>query len=167
VGNTVSLIQGEKVVAFTTDLTSQEQELLRLAKEQYSRSHALYGKTGHKVGAAVLVKLPDGQFIYHASANFEVKPRSGTCAEDGAVLATQQAGHAEYAQAIAIIHENGDGTPATGVPYPCPASRGWICELAGITGLREGFPVIMSTTNFERIVVTTLGVLLPHAFDYP
>jgi len=55
----------------------------------------------------------------------------------------------------------------TEVPYPCPSSRGWIAELAEASGLREDFPVILSTTNLDKIVVTTIGVLLPHAFDYP
>jgi len=66
-----------------------------------------------------------------------------------------------------VIDQNGDGSPTEEVPYPCPTSRGAIAEIAQLSGLREDFPIILSTTNFDKVVVTTIGVLLPHGFDYP
>lgn len=162
----VSLLEGERVVAFA-ELAPQEQRMLTRAKETLSLSHHPYSKSEHCVAATVWVVLPSGQNRYHASPNVEVRPRSGACAEDGAVQRTFAIGHQWFAKAICVIDQYGDESPTTEVPYPCPGSRGWIAELAIASGLLADFPIIMSTTNFDKIVVTTIGVLLPHAFDYP
>ena len=162
----VSLIKGERVVAFT-DLAPQEQEMLRRAQRKLALSHHPYSRSEHCVAATVWVVLPNGQNRYHTSPNIEVRPRAGTCAEDGAIFMTIANGHQTSARAICVIDENGDGSPTEAVPYPCPGSRGAIAELAQLSGLRDDFPVILSTTNFDKVVVTKIGVLLPHAFDYP
>jgi len=162
----VSLVEGERVVAFA-GLAPQEQRMLKLAQQKLALSHHPYSKSEHCVAATVWVVLPNGQNRYHTSPNIEVRPRSGACAEDGAIQITFAYGHQEYAQAICVIDQFGDDSPTTEVPYPCPGSRGWIAELAKASGKLGDFPVIMSTTNLNKIVVTTIGVLLPHAFDYP
>ena len=162
----VSLVAGERVVAFA-GLAPQEQRMLRLAKRTLSLSHHPYSKSEHCVAATVLVVLPSGQNRFYTSPNVEVRPRAGSCAEDGAIQMTYAHGHQQYAQAICVIDQFGDDARTTEVPYPCPGSRGWIAELAKDSGKFGDFPMIMSTTNFDRIVVTTIGVLLPHAFDYP
>lgn len=164
-GKMVSLLEGERLVAFA-DLASQERQMLMRARRNLERSYHPYSKAEHYVSATVLVELETG-FRYHTSVNVEVRPRSGACAEDGAITITFASGHAAYARAICVIDKYGDGSPTTEVPYPCPTSRGFIAELAKVVGLKEDFPIIMSTTNFDKIVVTTIGVLLPHAFDYP
>lgn len=162
----VSLLEGERVVAFA-ELAPQEQQMLTLARETLSLSHHPYSKSEHCVAATVLVFLSRRQTSFYTSPNVEVRPRSGSCAEDGAIQMTYAHGHQQHAQAICVIDQFGDGSPTTEVPYPCPSSRGWIAELAKDSGKFGDFPVIMSTTNLDRIVVTTIGVLLPHAFDYP
>ena len=162
----VSLLDGEMVVDFA-DLALQEQRMLRRAKDELVGSHHPYSKSGHSVASVVWVILPDDRSRYYACTNFEVRPRSGACAEDAAIFMTHAAHRTEYAQAICVIDENGDGSPTEEVPYPCPVSRGAIAELAQLSGLREDFPVILSTTNFDKVVKTTIGILLPHAFDYP
>lgn len=162
----VSLLEGERVVVFT-DLAPQEQEMLKRAQRKLTFSHHPYSRSEHCVASTVWVLLPRGNNRYYTSPNIEVRPRAGTCAEDGAIFMTIANGHQKYAQAICVIDENGDGSPTKAVPYPCPGSRGAIAELAQLSGLRNDFPVILSTTNLDKIVVTTIGVLLPHAFDYP
>jgi len=162
----VSLIEGERVVAFA-DLAPQVQRMLLRAKEKLALSHHPYSKSGRCVAAAVWVVLPTGQNRYHTSPNIEVRPRSGACAEDGAIQITYAQGHQQYAQAICVIDQFADGSPTERVPHPCAGSRGWIAEVAKESEKQEDFPVIMSTTNFDRVVVTTLGVLLPHPFDGP
>lgn len=161
-----SLVEGERVVAFA-GLAPQEQRMLIRARETLSLSHHPYSKSEHCVAATVWVVLPNGQNRYYPSPNIEVRPRSGACAEDGAIQMTYAHGHQKYAQAICVVDQYGDGSPTTEVPYPCAGSRGWIAELAGDSGRLTEFPILMSTTDFKRIVVTTIGVLLPHAFDYP
>ncbi|HEY4509545.1 MAG TPA: cytidine deaminase [Candidatus Paceibacterota bacterium] len=161
----VSLLEGERVVEFA-DLAPQEQEMLRRAQRGLVRSHHPYSKSEHYVASTVLAVLL-GATRYYTSPNIEVRPRGGACAEDAAILMTIASGHQAYAQAICVIDQNGDGSPTEEVPYPCPTSRGAIAEIAQLSGLREDFPIILSTTNFDKVVVTTIGVLLPHGFDYP
>ena len=162
----VSLLEGERVVAFA-ELALQEQRMLIRAKQKLASSHHPYSRSEHCVAATVWVVLPNGQNRYHTSPNIEVRPRGGSCAEDGAIYGTFASEHQRYAKAICVIDQFGDGSPTEGVPYPCATSRGVIAELAAALEQFEDFPIYMSTTNFDKIVVTTIGVLLPHAFDYP
>lgn len=162
----VTLVKGEDSIAFA-DLSPRRQSGLRKAKAKLRSSHAPYSKSEHSVGATVLVVLPDGRARWYSSPNVEVKPRGGNCAEDGAVQMTFANEHAVFAKEIFVIDQCGDGSPTSEVPYPCPVSRGAIVELALASGLREDFPVIMSTTNFDKVVVTDIGTLLPHGFDFP
>ena len=162
----VSLIEGERIVVFA-GLALEEQRMLRRAQQTLVLSHHPYSKSEHCVAATVWVVLPNGQNRFYTSPNVEVKPRGGACAEDGAINMTYAHGHQQHAQAICVIDQFGDDSPTTEVPYPCPGSRGWIAELAKDSGKFGDFKVIMSTTNFDKIVETTIGMLLPHAFDYP
>jgi len=149
------------------DLAPPIQRMLYKGKEKLVQSRSPYGKTGHRVVGVVGVVLPNGKFRFHAGVNFGVKPREGLCGEDGSIYLTFDAGHLSYARAMVVIDQNGDGSPTTKVPHPCGVSLCWIAELAGESGLGKDFPLILSTTEFDPIVVTTLGLEFPHAFDYP
>jgi len=167
----VSLIEGEKEVGLA-DLTTEEQRMLSRSRNKLGLSHHPYSKSEHCVAATVMVLLPSGRYEYHTSPNIEVRPRSGACGEDGAVLLTfghvyKGESHAKYALAIGVVDQYGDGSATAEVPYPCANSRGYISELAGLTDFGDDFPVFVATTNFDKIVETTIGVLLPHARDYP
>jgi len=162
----VSLIQGERAVAFA-GLVPEEQRMLTRAKEKLQASHHPYSKSEHCVAATVWIVLPSGQNRFHTSPNIEVRPRGGACAEDGAIYKTFGAEQQLHAKAICVIDQFGDGSSTSEVPYPCAASRGAIAELAAASGLCDEFRVIVSTTDLDRIVETKIGVLLPHAFDYP
>jgi len=162
----VSLLAGENVVAFP-DLAPQEREALERSDKGLDLSHHPYSGSGLCVAATVWVVLLDGTDMFYTGPNIEVRPRDGACAEDAAIIVTFAAGHAAYARAIFAISRNEDGTSTSEVPFPCPKSCGFIAELAKKAGLGNGFPVILSTTNFERIVATTLGVLLPHGEHFP
>ena len=158
----MSLAEGERVVKFA-ELAPQDQQLLEYAAAELPYSYHPYGRgEGFSVGAAVLTV--DGTF--HANSNHEAKIQR-TCAERSTLSKAHGAHDGNKCVAMAVIGQFGDGSPTEEVAYPCPSCRELIAEFANRSGVRGKFRLIMADTNMEKVVVTTIGVLLPHAYDYP
>lgn len=121
-------------------------DLINAACEALEKAHAPY--SNYKVGAALLCS--DGTIF--KGCNVENASFGLTnCAERTALFAAIADGQTEFA-AIAIA---ASGEPA---PFPCGACRQVLAEFCG-----PDLPVyIKSSEGYET---TTLGELLPHAFN--
>ena len=110
-------------------------------------AHAPY--SNFKVGAAI--RTVSGEIF--AGCNVEnVAYPEGTCAEAGAIAAMVAAGEREIAEVYVVA-----GSPAP-VP-PCGGCRQKLAEFAG------GDVVVTMATTAGAEEVTTVGALLPGAFD--
>ena len=110
-------------------------------------AHAPY--SNFKVGAAI--RTASGEIF--AGCNVEnVAYPEGTCAEAGAIAAMVAAGEREIAEVYVVA-----GSPAP-VP-PCGGCRQKLAEFAG------GDVVVTMATTAGAEEVTTVGALLPGAFD--
>jgi len=110
-------------------------------------AHAPY--SNFKVGAAI--RTASGEIF--AGCNVEnVAYPEGTCAEAGAIAAMVAAGEREIAEVYVVA-----GSP-TPVP-PCGGCRQKLAEFAG------GDVVVTMATTAGAEEVTTVGALLPGAFD--
>jgi cytidine deaminase len=123
-------------------------ELVAAARAARQRAYAPY--SGYRVGAALLTE--DGTVV--TGANVENASSSlGICAERSAVAAAVAAGHRRFT-AIAVAVSGAD--PAR----PCGACRQVLHEFPAGPDLE----VVCAGEDGERLVVTTLGELLPQAF---
>ena len=122
-------------------------DLITTAFQALENAHAPY--SNYKVGAALLCS--DGSIF--TGCNIENASYGlSNCAERTAVFAAVAAGKTEFA-AIAIA---ASGAPT---PYPCGACRQVLAEFCD-----PDFPVYIK--NAEGYETTTLGELLPHAFNF-
>ena len=122
------------------------QELITHAVQALKNAHAPY--SNYRVGAALL--CADGAVF--TGCNVENSSYGLTnCAERTALFSAVAAGQTDFA-AIAISAE---GAPA---PFPCGACRQVLSEFCG-----PGFPVYIQQPGGHA--ATTLGELLPHAFN--
>jgi cytidine deaminase len=123
-------------------------ELVAAARAARERAYAPY--SGYRVGAALLTEdgtVVTGANVENASSNL------GICAERAAVAAAVAAGHRRFT-AIAV---------AVGGPDParlCGACRQVLHEFPAGPDLE----VTCAGEDGDRVEVTTLGELLPHAF---
>jgi cytidine deaminase len=123
-------------------------ELVAAARAARQRAYAPY--SGYRVGAAVLTQ--DGTVV--TGANVENASYSlSLCAERVALLAAVAAGHRGFTS-IAVVA--GGPEPAR----PCGACRQVLNEFPAGPDLE----VVCAGEDGERLVVTTLGELLPQAF---
>ncbi len=121
-------------------------DLITAAFKALGNAHAPY--SNYKVGAVLLCS--DGTLF--KGCNVENASYGLTnCAERTAVFAAVAAGKTEFT-AIAIA---ASGEPA---PFPCGACRQVLAEFCG-----PDFPVYIK--QVDGYAATTLGELLPHAFD--
>ena len=128
-------------------LTSAEAKLLDAAFEARQRAYAPYSK--FLVGAALLTE--DGTIVH--GCNVENASYGATnCAERTAVFAAVAQGQRKF-RAIAIV---GDlETPIT----PCGICRQVLSEF--------GHDIVVIGSNLKRdTMVTTVGAILPGAFDF-
>lgn len=140
------------------DLAEEDQKLLKAAKRVLERTYSPY--SGSQVGAAVLTK--EGKMI--AGTNYEVAAfGSSICAERAALLRANAQGHGDECVAIAIVTRNKD-SPTTEISASCGECRQMIFEAAQRSGVGRKFRIIMATTNFDKVVVSNIGQLLPLAF---
>ena len=139
------------------ELSVEDQKLLKAARKTMEKAYSPY--FNFLVGAAVLVN--GGEPI--TGTNFETAAGDSTCAERAALLGANTKGYGGRCRAIAIVGRNRD-SPTTEITPPCGSCRQMIYEVAQRSGVDENFKIIMSTTNFDKIVVTTIGELLPLAF---
>jgi homotetrameric cytidine deaminase len=142
------LALGEPVAVSYSDLLLDAPEaLLAAADAAMRRAYAPYSE--FKVGAAL--RAPGG--AVHVGANVEnASYPQGQCAETSAIGALIAAGDREIA-AVAVVAEKLDVCP------PCGGCRQRLRELAG-----PETPVYMGRPG-GPLQATTVGELLPHAFD--
>lgn len=140
-------------------LTLQSQELLLAAQQALEgRSYSPY--SGFIVAAAVRVR--GGQIV--TGTNVENAAfGSSICAERSALTTVHNQGVGDQCVAIAVVARAKEG-PTTRVTAPCGECRQVIAEYAYRSGTRERFCVLLATTALDKVVVTTLGLLLPLAF---
>ena len=121
-------------------------ELIDMASQSLENAHAPY--SNYRVGAALL--CADGTVF--TGCNVENASYGLTnCAERTALFAAVAAGQTNFA-ALAIAASS---EPA---PFPCGACRQVLAEFCG-----PDFPVYIKQA--DGYAATTLGELLPHAFD--
>jgi cytidine deaminase len=123
-------------------------ELVAAARGARERAHAPYSR--FRVGAALLVEGGDvvtAANVENASYGLSI------CAERAAVVAAVAAGYRRF-EAIAVA---GDGpAPVT----PCGACRQVLREFSAALDLE----VVCAGESGDRLLVTTLGALLPESF---
>lgn len=126
--------------------SARDERLVELALEARGKAIAPY--SNFKVGAVVLSS--DGTVF--SGCNVENASFSLTvCAERVALLKALSEGHRNF-EAVCVVAE-GDR-----ITTPCGPCRQLLWEFCG------NVPVIMATTDGKR-ATTTLGTLLPNAFD--
>jgi cytidine deaminase len=140
------------------ELSKEEQRLLRAARKTMKRAYNPY--SGFYVGAAVLTTRNE----IVTGANFETAAYGDSiCAERTALVRANAMGYGNRCKTIAVITKNRN-LPTTEISAPCGSCRQMIYEVAQRSGVGEDFKIILSTTRFDKIVVTTIGELLPLAF---
>lgn len=117
------------------------------ARAVRENAHAPYSK--FKVGAAIRTKT--GRVFVGCNVENVAYPE-GTCAEAGAIAAMCAAGEREVAE-VAVIADSPQ--PVS----PCGGCRQKLAEFA-----QGGVKVILATTD-GKVMETTVGQLLPGAFD--
>lgn len=85
---------------------------------------------------------------------------SSLCAEQAAVLCANSMGIKKF-ESIAIIARDGD-KPTSEVTAPCGNCRQILYEISELSG--NDLKIILSTTQKDKIVITSIRELLPLAF---
>ncbi|MDQ0317330.1 cytidine deaminase [Amorphus orientalis] len=147
---------GESELTFS-DLDEADQDLCRLAREAAAGAYAPYSRFA--VGAAILTATS----ATYAGANLENASYGLTiCAEAAALAAANTAGDREI-RTVAVV-----GFPIAGVPgrapviTPCGRCRQMIAEFAGPA---QDVRILCCAADYGRVLATTIGELLPHAFE--
>ena len=148
---------GVKPMAFDA-LCQSDQRLLIAAKEALELAYNPY--SGFFVGAAVLTS--EGQVITGSNVENAAYGPS-ICAERSALMRANAEGLGSTCVAVAVVARNGD-SPTKAVTAPCGVCRQVIYEFSNRSAVNEEFKIILATTNFEELVVTNIGKLLPLAF---
>lgn len=139
-------------------LPAEDRELLIAAQQKLDAPYNPY--SGFSVAASV--RTSGGDVI--AGTNIENAAYStGICAERSTLSTAHNLGFGDQCVAIAVVARSG-GQPTTKVTAPCGECRQAIVEYAHRSGVREGFRVLMATTNLDKVVIATIGDLLPLAF---
>lgn len=136
---------------------TQKTALIDAARKARETAYATY--SNYRVGAAVLAE--DGAIYPGCNVENAAYPQ-GTCAEAGAISAMALAG-ARTIKAVAVAGGKAD-SQADSDPWslasPCGGCRQHIAEFAQ----NAAVPVIIVTPQ-EIMLETTVGDLLPHAFN--
>jgi cytidine deaminase len=136
-------------------LSCDNKELLSIAKFVLDRSYNPY--SGFHVGAAL--RGSNGQI--YSGTNFENASYGNTlCAERSALASANNDAQREFSS-IAIIARAGEN-PTTQITAPCGTCRQSLFEASQIAD--SDLEVIMSTTNFDKIIVSSIQELLPLGF---
>ena len=137
------------------DLNKNHQELLDKAELVMVKSYNPYSH--FSVGAAL--RLATGDII--TGTNYENAALGSTiCAERAAIVSGNSQGFWQY-EAIAII-ARGKDFDTTEVTGPCGSCRQVLYEAAQISG--QDLTCILSTTNKDKIILTSIEKLLPLGF---
>ena len=141
-------------VAYSS-LNRAQRTLITAAAEAMEGAYNPY--SGFFVGAALLTV--NGAVV--TASNFENAAYSpGICAERAALVRANAEGHRRF-RAIAVI-ARGTDTETTEVTAPCGVCRQMIYEAAQVSGI--DIEVILTTSNQDKTVLTTIEELLPLAF---
>lgn len=139
------------------ELLEEDRKLLKAARRTMKKAYSPY--FNFLVGAAVLTTRDE----IATGTNFETAAGDSTCAERTALLRANSQGYGDRCKTIAVITRNKD-SPTTEISAPCGRCRQMIYEVAQRSGMDVDFKVIMSTTRFDKIVIATIGELLPLPF---
>ncbi len=139
-------------------LTQTQRRALDAAFDAKENAYCPY--SGFHVGAALY--SASGTDII-TGANVENAAYSPTfCAERSAIVRANAMGLRRF-NGIAVI-ARGKDFETSEVTAPCGPCRQMLYELAQVSGVDKSFEVIMSTTKKDRIIIATIGELLPLAF---
>lgn len=139
------------------DLTSEQQALLLRA--EVVREQAYCPASHFYVGAAVRTlagSIYVGANVENASYGLAI------CAEPSAIVAASAAGERHITHVAVIARGEHAGT--TEPTCPCGRCRQFILEFAHLYG--GDIEVICSNTAKDKILVATIGELLPHGFSF-
>ena len=148
---------GVNLVAFDV-LSPSDKRLLVAARKALELAYNRYSH--FFVGAAVLTKnrkVITGSNVENAAYGPTI------CAERSALVRANAEGLGDTCLAVAIVARDGN-LPTEAVTDPCGPCRQVIYEFSNRSKVNEEFKIILATTNFEEVVVTTIGKLLPLAF---
>ncbi|TSC56157.1 MAG: cytidine deaminase [Parcubacteria group bacterium Greene0714_21] len=145
-----------------TEFPEVDPQIQRLLREAQQKLDSPYNpNSGFSVAAAVLTS--DGQIV--VGTNIEnAAYGSSICAERTALSTAHNLGVGDQCVAIAIVARGKEGHPTPGVTAPCGECRQVISEYGWRSGVGEGFRVYLATTDLQRVLPTTIGILLPLAF---
>jgi len=136
-------------------LSSADQALLVAARDVMEQAYNPYSN----FFVDVTLRTVDGEIV--TGSNFENAAYSASiCAERAAIVRAAAMGHTVFGR-IAIIGR-GAKAPTTEVVAPCGVCRQMLFESAQIS--RMNIEVIMSSSEMKKIVVGTIGELLPLGF---
>jgi cytidine deaminase len=153
----------EQVYTPFEELDIEIQGLLRAAREALVFSYHPHGARHFSVGAAVLTN--EGNL--YRGANVEIAGLSGSvCAERSAFIHANSQGDGDRCIAIAIVTEEGDGAPTSEVSFSCGSCLQFIAEFARRSGIEGDFQVITATTEFNKVVATSLREVFPNPYVY-
>jgi cytidine deaminase len=128
------------------DVGNDDEKLIGSAIEVRERAYAPY--SGYRVGAAVLT----GSGRIHAAPNIENASYGLTvCAERAALIKAVSEGETDF-RVLAVVTEDGGS--------PCGACRQFLAEFGA------DVRILIADTGGD-VRETTLGALLPDAFDLP
>ncbi len=138
-----------------SELDVVQQKLLEEAANVMNTAYNPY--SNFFVGAALLSQK--GEVV--TGSNVENASYGATiCAERAAILRANAMGIRMF-EKVAVIARGSD-SETTQVTAPCGMCRQVLYEMAQISGI--DMEVIMSTTKFDKIIVSTIKELLPLAF---
>ncbi len=143
-----------KQVAFDS-LNKGQRDLLAAASKAMEHAYNPYSR--FSVGAALWSQ--DGAIF--TGANMENAAYSPTiCAERAALASANAKGHRTF-RSIAVI-ARGEDFDTNEVTAPCGICRQMLFEASQVSGCE--LEIILSTTRMDKIVMTSIGELLPLAF---
>lgn len=139
-------------------MIAQQDKSALIAAARAARQAAYAKYSNYRVGAAVLAD--DGKIYAGCNVENAAYPQ-GTCAEAGAIAAMALAG-ARTIKAVAVAGGKSDLQPETDpwdLTSPCGGCRQRLAEFSA------GSVPVFIVTPHEEMLETTVGDLLPHAFN--
>lgn len=140
-----------------SELTTEQQKLVDLARQATERSYAPY--SNFHVGAAIL--LENGEIITGANQENAAFP-SGTCAERTACYYAHAAHPGSPFKAIAIAAVDANGKEVANPIPPCGACRQALLEYENLAG--HNVTVLLCGAN-AIYILPSVASLLPISFS--
>lgn len=140
-------------------LDQEDKLLLTEAAKALDNAYPPY--SGFHVGSAILTR--GGTVVTGANVENSAYGES-ICAERCALMRANAQGFGDLCVAIAVVARKGKDESTKHITAPCGACRQVIYEFACRSCVVESFRVILATTDFDQILISTIGTLLPLAF---